>query len=96
MFGAPQKRIRPTPHIQDVRPIQNLEVSNNEGIFNNQGQKVLPQPLKHPIYRVVEGDLGRKGPEIVLVNRNQDVGQIISNVQQNNFGGQNNITNIVE
>lgn len=31
-----------------------------------------------------------------MVHRNQDVGQVLKNVRQNNFGGENNITNVVE
>lgn len=31
-----------------------------------------------------------------MVNRNQDANQILRNVQQNNFGGQNNIAKVVK
>lgn len=48
------------------------------------------------IPRVVRGNTGQNGPEVVMVHRNQDVEQVVRNVQQNNFGEHNNITNMVK
>lgn len=45
---------------------------------------------------LVEGNTCQNGIEVVMVHKNQDIDQLVRNVQQNNFGGQNNITNIVE
>lgn len=35
-------------------------------------------------------------PEIVMMPRDHGIDQVLRNVQQNNFVGQNNITNVVE
>lgn len=56
-------------------------------------QVVLVEP---PIPRVVEGNDGQNGPEVVMVHINLDVDQVVRNVQQNNFRGKNSITNVVE
>lgn len=96
-FSAPQAPFRPTPQIQNVRLVQNLGVLNNEGILNDQGRKkVMPQTVVQNIPRVVNGNLCQNGPEAVLVNMNQDGYLVARNVQQNNFGGKNNIGNMVE
>lgn len=56
--------------------------------------------MEQPIPKVVEGDLGRNDPDVVLVNRNQDADQVVRIVQQNKFffvyGGGDNIANMVE
>lgn len=53
-------------------------------------------PVKQSLPRVVKGNQAQNGPEIVMMQRDQDVSQVHWNVQQNNFGGKNNITNMVE
>ncbi|MCI29277.1 hypothetical protein A2U01_0050486, partial [Trifolium medium] len=35
-------------------------------------------------------------PQVVMVNRNQDADEVVRNVQNNNFAGHNNLTNLVE
>jgi hypothetical protein len=37
-----------------------------------------------------------QNPQIVLVNRNQNADKVVRNVQNDNFAGQNNLTNLVE
>ena len=40
--------------------------------------------------------MGRNDPPVILVQRNEDPDQVVSRVKQQNFGGQNNIAQIVE
>jgi hypothetical protein len=35
-------------------------------------------------------------PEVILVDRNHDIDEVVRNVQQQNIGAHNNITNLVE
>ncbi|PNY06107.1 hypothetical protein L195_g002569 [Trifolium pratense] len=56
----------------------------------NQGQThVVPE---EPQYQ----NEVNQAPQVVLVNRNQDADEIVRNVQNNNFAGHNNLTNLVE
>lgn len=96
-FGAPQTLIQPITHIQAVRVVKKLGVVNKEGVPNNQVQQhVIPQLFEQHIPKVVEGGLRRNGRYMVLVNMNQDAYQVVKRVQQNNFGGKNNIASMVE
>lgn len=52
--------------------------------------------VKKPLPRVVKADISQNDPEVILVNRNQNAYQVIRRVQQNKFGGQNSIANVVE
>lgn len=56
----------------------------------------MPQLVEQPIPKIIEGDLGQNGLDVVLVNRNHDAYQMVIGVQQNHFGGQNNILNMAE
>lgn len=55
-----------------------------------------PTLVKKPPLRVVEVNEGQNGLEVVLVQRNLDIGQILKNFQQNDFEGKFNITKVVE
>ena len=45
----------------------------------------------------VRENVGRNDGEVIIVQRNQDPYQVVRRVEQNNnFGGKNNIANVVE
>lgn len=56
----------------------------------------IPQGVSTPKNRIVENDQRLEGLDMVLVQRRQDVDQILRQARQNNMGVQDNIINIVE
>jgi len=52
-------------------------------------QQLVPQP--QPVEPMVQAK-----PEVILVGRNHDADEVVRNVQQQNFGAQNNIATLVE
>lgn len=52
--------------------------------------------VEQPSSRIIEGNQVHNGLGRLMVPNDQDADQILRNVQQNNFGGANNITNVVE
>jgi predicted nucleic-acid-binding protein len=56
----------------------------------NEGQipVIRDEPLNH--------EEGEQNPQIFLVNRNQNADEVVRNVQNDQFAGQNNLTNLVE
>lgn len=57
----------------------------------NQGFR-LPEPIPNR----EEEYIGQHNLRPLMVQRNQDADQVLRHVQQNNFGGDNNIANVVE
>ena len=54
-------------------------------------QRQQPTPRPEPIELRVQAQ-----PEVILVGRNDDADEAVRNVQQHNFGAQNNIPALVE
>lgn len=44
-------------------------------------------PVEQPPPRIAEGKKAQNGPEIVMVQIDQDADQVLRSVQQNNFRG---------
>ncbi|KAK2422316.1 hypothetical protein QL285_032860 [Trifolium repens] len=96
-FGAPQ-----VPQIQNVVPLQIVQAPNNaivpaqNNIVNPINQVQQPVSVVEPQVQFQAQPQVEQNPGIVLVNRNQNVDDVVRNVQNNNFAGQNNIANLVE
>ncbi|KAK2382329.1 hypothetical protein QL285_069874 [Trifolium repens] len=105
-FGAPQVPNQQIPQIQNVVPLQIAQTPNNAmvpaqiNLANPVNQAQQPAPVAEPqvqpqaqpqVLPQVEPN-----PGIVMVNRNQNADDVVRNVQNNNFAGQNNIANLVE
>ncbi|MCH92837.1 hypothetical protein A2U01_0013780, partial [Trifolium medium] len=80
-FGAPAPR--------QNQPIRQTSVPNNSVVQDNPQQALGANET--PDQNVVE-----QNPTIVLVNRNQNVDDVVRNVQQQNFAGHNNLAHMVE
>src|SRR6266487_6272188 len=97
-FGAPNVPNNNRPNGQNG-PLPN-EIENI-----NQRQDPLPDiimnanPRPGPI-PVVQQPLNQndvdQNQRVILVNRNQNADEVVRNVQQNNFAGQNNLAHLVE
>ncbi|KAK2363144.1 hypothetical protein QL285_088154 [Trifolium repens] len=105
-FGAPQVPNQQVPQIQNVVPLQIARTPNNAmvpaqiNVANpvNQVQQPAPvvEPQGQPQAQPQALPQVEPNPGIVLVNRNQNADDVVRNVQNNNFAGQNNIVNLVE
>lgn len=62
----------------------------------NLGQNQGLRPPKPILNREDEEYICLNNPRPIMVQKNQDVDQVLRHVQQNNFGGHNNIANVVE
>lgn len=62
----------------------------------NLGQHLEFRPPEPTPNREDDEYIGQHNPRPILVHRNHDVDHVLQNVQQNKFGGQNNIGNMVE
>ena len=70
------------PLVQNLRPLQIVEPVL-------QRQQPMPQPqLVEPVVQVQQ--------RVILVNRNNDADEVVRNVQHQNLGEHNNISNLVE
>src|ERR1044072_6768782 len=56
---------------------------------------MVQQPVQQ-FAQPVEGNASQNNPPIFMVQRNEDPDQVVRRVQQQNFGGQNSIAQIVE
>jgi hypothetical protein len=90
-FGAPPIQQQPIRPIQVQAPVQETQMPNNPGVPENHGQQRPVAQVEPPVQNVVEPN-----PGVVLVNRNQNADEVIRNVQQNRFEGQNNLAHLVE
>ncbi|KEH38136.1 hypothetical protein MTR_2g461890 [Medicago truncatula] len=81
-FAPPQPVYQPVPHVQNQQPLRLIEPMV-------QRLQLVPQP--QPVEPMIQGQL-----EVVLLDRNNDVGQDVRNVQQQNIGAHNNIANLIE
>ncbi|WJX24020.1 hypothetical protein P8452_13183 [Trifolium repens] len=105
-FGAPQAPNQQVPQIQNVVPLQIAQAPNNaimpapNNVVNPINQIQQPVPVVEPQVQIQAQQQAlpqvEQNPGIVLVNRNQNADDIVRNVQNNNFAGQNNIANLVE
>ena len=50
-------------------------------------QRPQPVPQPQPIEPIIQGQ-----PEVIMVDRNDNVDEVVRNVQQQNIGAHNNIT----
>ncbi|WJX30008.1 hypothetical protein P8452_18592 [Trifolium repens] len=102
-FGAPQV---PNQQIQNVVSLQIAQAPNNaimpapNNVVNPINQIQQPVPVVEPQVQIQAQQQAlpqvKQNPGIVLVNRNQNADDVVRNVQDNNFVGQNNIANLVE
>src|SRR6266487_241654 len=96
-FGAPNAP-NTAMHNGQNEPIPNVVVDNNQRqdpltniIMNaNPRQEPIPVAQQPPIQNALDQN------QVVLVNRNQNADEVVRNVQQNNFVGQNNLAHLVE
>ncbi|KAK2449663.1 hypothetical protein QL285_008835 [Trifolium repens] len=105
-FGAPQAPNQQVPQIQNVVLLQIAQAPNNvimpapNNVVNPINQIQQPVPVVEPQVQIQAQQQAlpqvEQNPGIVLVNRNQNADDIVRNVQNNNFAGQNNIANLVE
>ncbi|KAK2422544.1 hypothetical protein QL285_033071 [Trifolium repens] len=105
-FGAPQAHNQQVPQIQNVVPLQIAQAPNNaimlapNNVANPINQVQQPVPVVEPQVQIQAQQQAlpqvEQNPGIVLVNRNQNADDVVRNVQNNNFAGQNNIANLVE
>ncbi|KAK2422492.1 hypothetical protein QL285_033024 [Trifolium repens] len=105
-FGAPQAHNQQVPQIQNVVPLQIAQAPNNaimpapNNVVNPINQVQQPVPVVEPQVQIQAQQQAlpqvEQNPGIVLVNRNQNADDVVRNVQNNNFAGQNNIANLVE
>src|ERR1044072_4908780 len=89
----------PLPHNRAVPLVQPNTRGSNQGVpINNlvQQPQMVQQPVQQVAQFLVEGNAGLNNPPVVVVQRNEDPDQVVRRVQQQNFGGQNNIAQIVE
>ena len=54
-------------------------------------QRQQPMPRPQPVEPTIQVQ-----PEVILVDRNHDAGEVLRNVYQQNIGAHNNIANLVE
>jgi len=87
-FTPPQSAHQQIPRIQNIPKIQNPQPLQIVELVV-QRQQLGPQPQL--VELVVQAQ-----PEVVLVNRDYDVDKVVRNVQQQNLGAHNNISNLVE
>ncbi|WJX34091.1 hypothetical protein P8452_22239 [Trifolium repens] len=105
-FGAPQAHNQQVPQVQNVVPLQIAQAPNNammlapNNVVNPINQIQQPGPVVEPQVQIQAQQQAlpqvEQNPGIVLVNRNQNADDVVRNVQNNNFAGQNNIANLVE
>ncbi|KAK2456809.1 hypothetical protein QL285_004146 [Trifolium repens] len=105
-FGAPQVPNQQVPQIQNVVPLQIAQAPNNaimpapNNVVNPINQVQQPVPVVEPQVQIQAQQQAlpqvEQNPGVVLVNRNQNADDVVRNVQNNNFAGQNNIANLVE
>ncbi|WJX89442.1 hypothetical protein P8452_71441 [Trifolium repens] len=105
-FGAPQAHNQQVPQIQNVVPSQITQAPNNaimlapNNVVNPINQVQQPVPVAEPQVQIQAQQQAlpqvEQNPGIVLVNRNQNADDVVRNVQNYNFAGQNNIANLVE
>jgi hypothetical protein len=97
-FGAPQVPNQQIPQIQNMAPIQNAQVPNNDMILVPNNALMLVYQVQQPVPQVEPQAQPQVEPNsgVLLVNRNQNADEIVRNVQQNNLAGQNNIANLVD
>ena len=81
-FAPPEPVYQPIPQVQNQQLLRLIEAMV-------QRQQPMPQP--QPVEPVIEGQ-----PEVILVDRNNNVDEVVRNVQQRNIGLHNNIANLVE
>ncbi|WJX56991.1 hypothetical protein P8452_42594 [Trifolium repens] len=101
-FGAPQVPNQQVPQIQNVVPLQIAQAPNNaivpaqNHVANPVNQVLQHVPVVEPQAQPQALPQVEPNPGIVLVNRNHNADDVVRNVQNNNFAGQNNISNLVE
>ncbi|KAK2422828.1 hypothetical protein QL285_033329 [Trifolium repens] len=105
-FGAPQVPNQQVPQIQNVVPLQIAQAPDNailpapNNVVNPIHQIQQQVPVVEPQVQIQAQQQAlpqvEQNPGIVLVNRNQNADDVVRNVQNNNFAGQNNIANLVE
>ena len=81
-FDPPQPVYQPDQHVQNQQPLRLIEPAV---------QRPQPVPQPQPVESMIRGQ-----PEVVLVDRNNDVDEVFWNVQQQNIGAHNNIANLVK
>jgi len=81
-FALPQPVYQPVPQVQNQQLLRLIEPVV---------QRPQPVPRPQPVEPMIQGQ-----PEVVLVDRNNDVDEVVRNVQQQNIGAHNNIANLVE
>jgi len=84
--GAPPARNIPVPQNQNARPIEIPAEGHVNQVPRNGAQQQVVQPQ------------AQEEPERaqILVNRHQDVDQVVMQARRNNYEGHNNIANVVE
>jgi hypothetical protein len=81
-FAPPQLVYQPVTQIQNQQPLMLIEPMV---------QRLHHVPYPQPIELVIQGQL-----EVILVNQNDNADEIVRNVQQQNIGAHNNISNLVK
>ena len=89
----PQVQASSTSQILNVGQVETLE---NGMAQVNLGEKQSFRPPKPVPNREEEEYIGQHNPRLLIVHRNQDADQVLRHVEQNNFGGHNNIDNMVK
>src|ERR1044072_874959 len=96
-FGTPPPPNHIIPQIRHV-VVQPNTGFQNQGVLINEPEQpqIVQQPVQQAAPPLVEGNAGRNNPPVIMVQRHEDPDQVFRRVQQQNFGGQNNIAQIVE
>jgi len=87
-FAPPQTVYQRIPQIQNIHQIQNTQPVQ---IIEPMVQRQQLVPRLQPVEPMIQAH-----PEVILVDRNHDADEVVSNVQQQNIRAHNNTTNLVE
>src|ERR1044072_5069202 len=96
-FGTPPPPNYTIPQIHPLVNQPNVGVQS-QGIRINEPEQsqIVHQPIQQVTQPLGEGVVVRNNPPVVMVQRHEDPDQVVRRVQQQNFGGQNYIAQIVE
>ncbi|PNX90436.1 hypothetical protein L195_g046560 [Trifolium pratense] len=89
-FGTPAMPNKNLQPIRNPAHVQNQGLPINDEVPVNQVPQVVQEEPPVQVANQVQD------PGIVLVNRNQNVDEVVRNVQRNNFAQQDNLSNLVE
>ncbi|MCH97962.1 hypothetical protein A2U01_0018960, partial [Trifolium medium] len=88
----------PVPN-QPFRPVQNQIPIQHQGMHEGRGYNVSQSNLPVMVREEPQVQMGMPripNHGVTLVHRNQDADEVVRNVQQDNFDGQNNLAHMVE